>query len=105
MGEIHIPSRINIVLISKERRERKYMDKSVINSNIEDMITEGVHSYSAEDSYVVPKSPVKEKMEEFKDMKLGFMIHWGLYAQLGLIASWGLVDAEAQWSRRIEEYD
>lgn len=67
-------------------------------------ITEGVHSYSAEDSYIVPNSPVKEKLEEFKDMKLGFMVHFGLYNQLGLMASWGLVDEEAEWSRSTEEY-
>ena len=83
------------------------MDKSMINDNEikEEVITEGVHAYSADSSYIVPPSPVKEKMEEFKDMKLGFMIHWGLYSQLGLMASWGLVDAEAHWSRKVEEYD
>lgn len=70
----------------------------------EEVIKEGIHSYSTPCSYVVPPSPIKEKIEDFKDMKLGLMIHWGLYSQLGLIASWGLVDAEAHWSRKIEEY-
>ena len=71
----------------------------------EDVITEGTHSYSAEKFYIEPMSPIKEKLENFKDMKLGFMIHWGLYSQLGLMASWGLVDAEAEWSRKNDEYD
>ena len=71
----------------------------------EDIIVEGTHNYSSEKYYVHPSEEIKKKLEEFKDMKLGFMIHWGLYAQLGLIASWGLVDAEAEWSRKDEEYD
>lgn len=78
------------------------MDNSTINNDEirEDVINNGVHSYSFDQDYIVPASPVKEKLEEFKDMKLGFMVHWGIYAQLGLMASWGLVDAEADWSRR-----
>ena len=68
------------------------------------VINEGVHSYSSEYDYVYPASPIKEKLEHFKDMKLGFMIHWGLYAQLGLMASWGLVDAEADWARAYNQH-
>ncbi len=70
----------------------------------ESIIVEGVHDYSSEKDYVEPSLEIKKKLEEFKDMKLGFMIHWGLYAQLGLIASWGLVDAEKEWSRAQNEY-
>ena len=69
-----------------------------------DIIIEGTHSYSAESEYVEPDPLIQEKLEEFKDMKLGFMIHWGLYSQLGIIASWGLVDAEKSWSRETNEY-
>lgn len=70
----------------------------------EEIIVEGTHNYSAESEYVEPSSLIKEKLEEFKDMKLGFMIHWGLYSQTGTIASWGLVDAEKDWSRAENEY-
>lgn len=82
------------------------MSNSTKNNNDvkKEIIAEGVHTYSAEESYIQPPSPIKEKLEDFKDMKLGFMIHWGLYAQLGLIASWGLVDAESEWSRKEDEY-
>lgn len=83
------------------------MDKSKVKVNkvTNNIIQNGVHAYSPEENYLSPPSPVKEKLEEFKDMKLGFMVHWGLYSQLGLMASWGLVDAEAHWSRAKMEYD
>lgn len=74
------------------------------NMKTDDVIVDGVHKYSQEEIYVEPKSPVKEKLEEFKDMKLGFMVHFGLYAQLGIIASWGMDDESARWSRVTEEY-
>ena len=70
----------------------------------ETIIIEGVHNYSSEKYYVEPADIIKNKLEDFKDMKLGFMIHWGLYSQLGIIASWGLVDAEKKWSRAYTEY-
>ena len=72
--------------------------------NNEDIIIEGTHNYSSEKNYVKPSEIIENKLEEFKDMKLGFMIHWGLYSQMGIIASWGLVDAEKRWSRAQNEY-
>lgn len=70
----------------------------------DDVIVNGVHKMSREDYYVAPPSPVKEKLEWFRDMKLGFMVHWGLYNQIGAIASWGLVDTTKEWSRNKTEY-
>lgn len=66
-------------------------------------IVNGVHDYSDEANYIEPPSPIKEKLEEFKDMKLGFMVHWGLYQQLGIVASWGLIDGR-EWTRKKTEY-
>lgn len=65
----------------------------------DEVIVNGVHIHSKEESYIMPPSPIKEKLEDFRDMKLGFMVHWGLYNQLGLTASWGMVDNTAHWSR------
>ncbi len=39
-------------------------------------------------------------MELFRDRKLGLMMHFGLYAQVGIIESWPLSDKDAHWSRR-----
>lgn len=68
--------------------------------NKEEVVQQGVHNYSAVDSYVKPTDPaVLEKLEWFQDQKLALMIHWGIYCQLGIVASWALSDKDADWSR------
>lgn len=66
----------------------------------QEIVQEGVHNYSTEDTYVPPKEPeVQQHLEWFRDQKLALMMHWGLYCQLGLMASWPLSDADASWSQ------
>ncbi len=66
----------------------------------EEVVQQGVHNYSAVDTYVKPTDPaVLEKLEWFRDQKLALMIHWGIYCQLGIVASWALSDKDADWSR------
>lgn len=68
--------------------------------NKEEVVQQGVHNYSAVDTYVKPTDPaVLEKLEWFQDQKLALMIHWGIYCQLGMVASWALSDKDADWSR------
>ena len=65
-----------------------------------DMVEQGVHHYSEEKSYFWPDNPsVRKQLEWFQDQKLALMIHWGLYCQLGMVASWALSDEDAEWSR------
>lgn len=66
----------------------------------EEMVVDGVHNYSTEEAYVWPKDPkVLKKLEWFQDQKLGLMMHWGPYSQLGVVESWALSDGDADWSR------
>ena len=66
----------------------------------EDIVQEGVHNYSAAKDYVWPKDPeVLKQLEWFQDQKLALMMHWGLYCQLGIVASWALSDKDSEWSR------
>lgn len=66
----------------------------------DEMIQEGVHNYSSADEYVWPTDPkVLKKLEWFQDQKLALMMHWGAYSQLGMVESWALSDADAEWSR------
>jgi alpha-L-fucosidase len=42
-------------------------------------------------TYSWPQDPlVKDKLEKWRDLKFGMIIHWGLYAVPGIIESWGL---------------
>jgi len=68
------------------------------------VIVNGVHNYSAAEAYIQPEAHIREQLEGFKDLKLAFMVHWGLYNQLGILPSWGMVDAEAEWSRKEDAY-
>jgi alpha-L-fucosidase len=61
---------------------------------------QGVHNYSRAKDWVKPENPVLlERLEWFKDQKLGLMMHWGPYSQLGIVESWALSDEDGDWSR------
>lgn len=66
-----------------------------------DNIINGVHGCSSSESYVQPTDPlVIEKIEAFRDKKLGFMMHWAPVTQLGIVESWAMVDSDSEWSQR-----
>ncbi|GLX67065.1 alpha-L-fucosidase [Paenibacillus glycanilyticus] len=72
----------------------------------EETVDQGVHNYSSEDSWVQPEDPILlERLEWFKDQKLGLMMHWGPYSQLGLVESWALSDEDGDWSRNGIDWD
>ena len=51
--------------------------------------------------YKYPEDPlVREKLETWQDMKFGLMMHWGLYAQLGVVESWGLCSEDQSFQDR-----
>ncbi|WP_044916337.1 alpha-L-fucosidase [Butyrivibrio sp. WCE2006] len=69
------------------------------NENKE-VVENGVHNYSTEESYVWPEDEkVKEKLEWFRDQKFALMMHWGPYSQIGVVESWALSDEDGDWSR------
>ena len=51
------------------------------------------HPTSAE--YQAPSDPlVSEKLDRWRDLKFGMIVHWGLYAEAGIIESWSLCSEE-----------
>lgn len=71
-----------------------------VNEEKIEVVEQGVHNYSAEKDYIWPTDPaVLEKLEWFQDQKLALMMHWGLYCDLGIVASWALSDKDGVWSR------
>ncbi|MCG7410718.1 alpha-L-fucosidase [Paenibacillus sp. ACRRX] len=60
----------------------------------------GVHTFSQESEWVRPDNPqLLAQLEWFQDQKLGLMMHWGTYSQLGIVESWALSDDDADWAR------
>jgi alpha-L-fucosidase len=56
-------------------------------------------SSGAAESPTAPEEPwLKDRLEQFQDLKFGFMMHWGAYSQWGCIESWPLVE-EDKWAR------
>ncbi len=71
-----------------------------------DMIKQGLHGCSRADTYVYPREPeVRESLARFQDRKLGLMLHFGMYSQLGICESWPLVDQDASWSRKAVDWE
>ena len=71
----------------------------------QEIVNQGVHTYSQEEVYVWPEEPVlREQLEWFQDQKLALMVHWGMYNQLGMVASWALSDEDAEWSRKTVDW-
>lgn len=69
-------------------------------------VENGVHHFSDAKGWVKPDDPaLLEQIEWFKDQKLGFMMHWGPYSQLGLVESWALSDHDAEWSREDVDWE
>lgn len=43
---------------------------------------------------------VLQNLEEWQDLKFGFMMHWGPYSQWGVVESWSLCSEDVPWCRR-----
>ena len=51
--------------------------------------------------YVAPEEPeVRAKLEQWKDLKFGMIIHWGLYAVPGIVESWSICSEDEDWIPR-----
>ena len=60
-----------------------------------------------EPTYVEETDPVVlEKLEEWQDLKLGLLMHWGPYSQWGIVESWSLCSEDVGWCQRsMDNYD
>jgi alpha-L-fucosidase len=57
--------------------------------------THGQHAHHTSQKYQWPEdSLVRKKLSLWQDQKFGMIIHWGLYAQAGVIESWSLCSEE-----------
>lgn len=47
---------------------------------------------------------ILSRIDEWQDLKFGFMVHWGMYAQWGVVESWSICN-EPWINRNGEDYD
>ena len=51
--------------------------------------------------YVTDPDPVvQQRLTEWQDLKLGLLMHWGPYAQWGIVESWSICSEDEDWCRR-----
>lgn len=51
--------------------------------------------------YFPPSDPlVREKLQQWRDLKFGMIIHWGLYAVPGIVESWSICSEDESWIPR-----
>jgi alpha-L-fucosidase len=51
--------------------------------------------------YVPETDPaVLQKLEQWKDLKFGLLMHWGTYSQWGIVESWSLCSEDEPWCKR-----
>ena len=46
--------------------------------------------FAQHDSIPETDALIVQRLEEWQDLKLGFMMHWGIYAQWGVVESWSI---------------
>jgi len=57
--------------------------------------------HSDRGQYMYPSDPlVQTQLEEWQDLKFGLIMHWGLYAQLGIVESWALCSEDQSFQDR-----
>jgi alpha-L-fucosidase len=59
-----------------------------------------------EQGYIPDPDPlVKQKLENWQDLKFGLLMHWGAYSQWGIVESWSICSEDEGWCRRKGEPD
>lgn len=63
------------------------------------------HSEQNHDKYVWPKDEqVKQKLQNWQNVKFGLLMHWGTYSEWGIVESWSLCPEDEGWCERKGPY-
>jgi alpha-L-fucosidase len=65
----------------------------------------GLRAQDKEPAYIPPADPaVQQKLEWWKDLKFGLLMHWGTYSQWGIVESWSICPEDEGWTQRKGPY-
>ena len=45
-----------------------------------------------------PNPAIAQRLEEWKDLKFGLLMHWGTYSQWGIVESWSICPEDVGWA-------
>jgi alpha-L-fucosidase len=45
-----------------------------------------------------PDPAIQQRLEEWKDLKFGLLMHWGAYSQWGIVESWSICPEDLGWA-------
>lgn len=45
-----------------------------------------------------PNPAIQRRLEEWKDLKFGLLMHWGAYSQWGIVESWSICPEDVSWA-------
>lgn len=48
--------------------------------------------------YPDPDTAIQHRLEEWKDLKFGLLMHWGPYSQWGVVESWSICPEDLSWA-------
>lgn len=48
--------------------------------------------------YPDPDTAIQNRLEEWKDLKFGLLMHWGPYSQWGIVESWSICPEDLSWA-------
>jgi alpha-L-fucosidase len=48
--------------------------------------------------YPDPDPAIRARLEEWKDLKFGLLMHWGAYSQWGIVESWSICPEDVGWA-------
>ena len=51
-----------------------------------------------QDYFPDPDTLIQRKLEEWKDLKFGLLMHWGPYSQWGIVESWSICPEDLGWA-------
>ncbi len=51
-----------------------------------------------QDYYPDPNPAIQQRLEEWKDLKFGLLMHWGTYSQWGIVESWSICPEDLSWA-------
>ncbi len=56
--------------------------------------------FAQHDSIFESNPAILKKIEQWQDLKFGFMMHWGAYSQWGVVESWSICSEDEDWCGR-----